>query len=284
MHCAKRTQPKRPPPFERDPSRPINDNLFQRARVFLLRRIPKPWTHSPAPRVFLLPFNLVLKFGRHVSLAEAHTLVFLLKNTKIPVPRVITAFKSEKGCRYILMSRIPGVPLSNLFSELTEEQQRNITLQLRDYISELRTLRSPEPGYVGAVDLTPLHDERVHDGPFGPFDNVAEFHKALRGGIDEKSGHEELDNMIEQEKSRDYSCRMTHGDLSFRNIVTYGGKVTGIVDWETAGWYPDYWEYASAFYSFFDCVDLRPKIEEFLDAYPEKRETEQTRRRLFNMM
>lgn len=76
---------------------------------------------------------------------------------------------------------------------------------------------------------------------------------------------------------------MTHGDLSFRNIIVQGEMLTGIVDWETAGWYPDYWEYASAFYSFFDCVDLRPTIDEFLDPYLEERETDQIRRRLFNM-
>ena len=181
------------------------------------------------------------------------------------------------------MSRIRGVPLSNLFDELSEEKQRKILRQLRNCISELRALRSPEPGYVAAVDLTPLHDERVHDGPFGPFDSIPEFHKALRQGI-EKSGHVELDNMIEMEKNRDYSLRMTHGDLSFRNIIVQGEKLAGIVDWETAGWYPDYWEYSSTFYSFFDCVDLSPRIDEFLDAYPEKRETEQIRRRLFNMM
>lgn len=284
MHRAKRSRSKRSLPSERDPSRPINDTLFQRARLFLLRNIPKRWTHSPAPRVLLLPFNLVLKFGRHVSLSEAHTLEFVSKNSQIPVPRVVTAFESKTGHRYILMSRIRGVPLSSVFNELTEEKQCNILRQLRNYISELRALHSPEPGYVGAVDLTPLHDERVHDGPLGPFDSIPEFHMALRRGIEEKSGHAELDNMIEMEKIQDYSCRMTHGDLSFRNIIVQGEKLTGIVDWETAGWYPDYWEYASTFYSFFDCEDLRPRIDEFLDAYPEKRETEQTRRRLFNMM
>lgn len=46
----------------------------------------------------------------------------------------------------------------------------------------------------------------------------------------------ELDIMIEMEKTRDYSCRMTHGDLSFRNIMMECK--------ETSGWYPNYWEYA----------------------------------------
>lgn len=26
------------------------------------------------------------------------------------------------------------------------------------------------------------------------------------------------------------------------------GRVAAIIDWEMAGWYPEYWEYAKAFY------------------------------------
>lgn len=37
----------------------------------------------------------------------------------------------------------------------------------------------------------------------------------------------------------------THGDIAPRNImVDENGNITGIIDWEWAGWYPDYWEYA----------------------------------------
>jgi aminoglycoside phosphotransferase len=36
----------------------------------------------------------------------------------------------------------------------------------------------------------------------------------------------------------------THADLNLRNIlVDEMGKISGIVDWECAGWYPEYWEY-----------------------------------------
>ena len=177
-----RAKSKRSALSERDPSRPINSTSFQRARLFLLRNIPKRCTHSPAPKVLLLPFDLALKFGRQVSLSEAHTLEFVAKNSHIPVPRVITAFESKNGQRYILMSRIRGVPLSSVFSQLSEEKQRNILRQLREYMNELRAIRSPEPGYIGAVDLSPLHDERVYDGPFAPFKTVQEFHQALRRG------------------------------------------------------------------------------------------------------
>lgn len=38
----------------------------------------------------------------------------------------------------------------------------------------------------------------------------------------------------------------THGDLDARNILVENGCVTGIVAWEQAGWYPEYWEYVKA--------------------------------------
>ena len=41
----------------------------------------------------------------------------------------------------------------------------------------------------------------------------------------------------------------THGDLSLRNILAENGKITGIVDWENAGPFPEYWEYTKAHYS-----------------------------------
>ena len=38
----------------------------------------------------------------------------------------------------------------------------------------------------------------------------------------------------------------THADLHFSNIMVSDGHISGIIDWETAGWYPDYWEYCRA--------------------------------------
>jgi aminoglycoside phosphotransferase (APT) family kinase protein len=39
----------------------------------------------------------------------------------------------------------------------------------------------------------------------------------------------------------------THGDLTLRNIMVSGDpgscRVTAILDWEQAGWYPEYWEF-----------------------------------------
>lgn len=36
----------------------------------------------------------------------------------------------------------------------------------------------------------------------------------------------------------------THADINMRNVlVNENGRISGIVDWECAGWFPEYWEY-----------------------------------------
>ncbi|KAF2684951.1 hypothetical protein K458DRAFT_442677 [Lentithecium fluviatile CBS 122367] len=34
----------------------------------------------------------------------------------------------------------------------------------------------------------------------------------------------------------------SHGDFAQHNILVKDGAVTGLLDWEYAGWYPEYWE------------------------------------------
>lgn len=73
---------------------------------------------------------------------------------------------------------------------------------------------------------------------FGPFANEDDFNKDLRSGafpdVVHRTGHQIV---------------FTHGDLNMRNILVHNGKLSGIIDWETAGWYPDYWEHTKAHFA-----------------------------------
>jgi Ser/Thr protein kinase RdoA (MazF antagonist) len=41
--------------------------------------------------------------------------------------------------------------------------------------------------------------------------------------------------------------KFTHGDIKHHNIlVDEEGHITGLLDWESAGWYPEFWEYTTA--------------------------------------
>lgn len=80
----------------------------------------------------------------------------------------------------------------------------------------------------------------------GPFSDEANFSQELRFSDEPcRRGHEIV---------------FTHADLNPRNILIDkvaipGGKkswrVTGIVDWETAGYYPEYWDFTKAMFEGF---------------------------------
>lgn len=54
----------------------------------------------------------------------------------------------------------------------------------------------------------------------------------------------DADEICDMHRSKDWELRFTHADLNYSNILVEGDKVTGIIDWGTSGWYPEYWEYA----------------------------------------
>lgn len=75
-----------------------------------------------------------------------------------------------------------------------------------------------------------------------------------------------------------HSSVFTHTDLQRKNILIKevpGGEsgarhfdVSAVLDWEDAGWYPSYWEYAGCFVDFQWVDDWPEKVEQILDACP----------------
>ncbi|KAK2877840.1 hypothetical protein FQN49_001133 [Arthroderma sp. PD_2] len=257
----------------------VEKKLLPRTISFLRRFRP-----SLAPRVFVLTPDLIVKYGSYSILSEARALEFVAKNTIVPLPRVVRTYRCLDGDCYILMKRCPGVPLSTVIHTMSEEEKKRILLQLRTYMDELRSLKPDRAGVVGSTDFGPLNDLRLVTGPCGPFGNVIAFHRGISGGFESPTGHDEFDKMSAEQDSRSYSINFTHGDLSLGHIYCHNGRITGIIDWESAGWFPDYWEYVMTWDSFWQTQRFRDDIASFLDPFPRELETEQTRRRLFGII
>ena len=104
---------------------------------------------------------------------------------------------------------------------------------------------------------------------FGSFKSIEEIHKKLRQGI---QFHPKLDpEVIELINLHDRLWPppvFTHGDLSSLNILVRGDGVVGIIDWETAGWLPSYWEYTTACQVNPQNYLWRDEIDRFLDPMP----------------
>lgn len=208
---------------------------------------------------------------------------FIARNTSIPVPKIYCAF-TYKGWTYIVMQRVRGECLANSWKSRSPESQARILQQLKEMIDSMRRITPPSTAIANA-DGGRLWDCRLPGKSlsFGPFGNIDCFHQYLRGGIKSPSSEYPPDlNELVDLHSREWPPPVfTHGDLSSLNILVEGDTIVGIVDWETAGWYPMYWEYTTACQVNFRNAFWRAEIEKFLEPWPEELRMETLRQTYF---
>jgi hypothetical protein len=120
---------------------------------------------------------------------------------------------------------------------------------LKDYLAELKAIPNPfSPDKAISNTLgEACRDRRIRGAmPVGPFANEAAFSQVLR--------------FSDEPARRGHKIVFTHADLNPRNILvdrvtlsdgSTGWCVKGIVDWENAGYYPEYWECTKALFEGF---------------------------------
>ncbi|KAJ6567490.1 hypothetical protein B0H10DRAFT_1754027, partial [Mycena sp. CBHHK59/15] len=112
---------------------------------------------------------------------------------------------------------------------------------------QLRALSSPHPHHVSGFMGGPFLSYRIGLHPVGPFANVAQFHAQPFCTVWTKNPDDRIQSLIADRAAREYRIHLTHGDLLPHNIMTDGAcRATGLIDWECAGWMPEYWELASS--------------------------------------
>lgn len=203
--------------------------------------------------------------------------------TSVPVPKVYCTFE-RKGVTYIVMSRLQGSPIGHRWEHRSQKSRERLLKQLREYVEEMRSLRPTREVGVEGVDGGKLYDVRISGGVngFGPFKSIYDFHFFLRDGVDiSQEQQPDINELVERHTTARYDLRLTHGDLNSMNILVKGDDIVGIVDWDTCGWYPEYWEYTSArnvnpFNEFW-----KDEIPKFLDEYPDAASMEAIRQQHF---
>ncbi|KAF5371022.1 hypothetical protein D9615_010036 [Tricholomella constricta] len=203
--------------------------------------------------------------GGRVRLTDARTLDFIAKNTSIPVPRVQDVFFAYNET-WVVMDYIDAPLLHRVWHQLTKEEQLSSMHQLKGYIDQLRALRPPEPGKVQAVDGGPCLESRISTEPWGPFDTIADFQQ-LYGYEYVRENFPEFRDNFDKVKGRVYRTVFTHGDLGPHNILWKDGKIVAIIDWETAGWLPEYWEYTMCYFTGPELPSWWELYEQVMDRY-----------------
>jgi aminoglycoside phosphotransferase (APT) family kinase protein len=86
----------------------------------------------------------------------------------------------------------------------------------------------------------------------GPFSSVETFYNYLFAPASDHTFKSDTEyqktlSRAERLQNRQHRIVFTHGDFKAHNIlVDDDGHLSGFLDWESAGWYPEYWEFTTA--------------------------------------
>lgn len=240
------------------------------------------WKSSPG---LTSVFNICIKVKPFESLAEARAMRFVAQNTSVPVPKVYCAF-IYKGSTYVVMWRIQGKMAWYGWQSRSEQSKARILDQLRRIVTELRSVPCPEGTSVGGVGGGPFCDCRLPSRLlWGPYTTVRDFHRAFANDADIDAEYANLPSDVSKlfDFYRQSGNRLvlTHGDLSSLNTLVEADQVTGIVDWETAGWFPPYGEYTCAKNANPQNEFWADVVDKFLEPRPYELETEGIRQKYF---
>lgn len=225
-----------------------------------------------ADQVCRLPRRRIVKLRCHPNELEA--MEYVRQHTTIPVPRIFKVYKDGDHC-HILMEEVPGDYDTRIgYGQMTSEQVKTFGRELADYIGQLRSLQPPEPGFIGSLSLGSSLDHRLSGTRFGPFHSIADFHTYLRRGHPLENWGNKPDVVKTHSKPETYTVKFTHADLHPNNIIVKDGHITAIIDWEFAGWYPEYWEYTKMYWgereswaNFYKAVEEEDEIVKYPDEY-----------------
>ncbi|KAK0390715.1 hypothetical protein NLU13_0218 [Sarocladium strictum] len=235
-----------------DPALPTPNSIV-RALIILTIKARR---HRPFRRIWRKQSGLFHIFGvcikvRHDGdLNEAHALQLVSRQTAIPVPKLHYAF-THHGTSYIVTQHIDGIMAATRWPFRSKESQARILDQLQSMIQELRSVKPPAGVGVSSVAGGPIYDCRLpRTSHWGPFPTVRDFHQALIDPVDMNTEYaweperSDISQLVQFYREAEEKVVLTHGDLSSLNILVRGDDVVAIVDWETAGWLPEYWEYS----------------------------------------
>jgi Phosphotransferase enzyme family len=213
-----------------------------RIRKRLGRKIHDPYSSS---RAIPIGFGKIIKL--RCNPAEVESIEYIRQHTSIPVPKIFRVYKYKlKGmgdCEDVIMQYVDGETLAAAWDKMTKASKEAVCKELAGYVEQMRKLKPPKEGFVGSVCLGTACDYRFGQDRFGPFESIKDFH-AYNLRYDPLHAWEAEKEVVQvHSKSKSYTSKFTHGDLMPRNIMFKNGRITAIIDWENAGWFPEYWEY-----------------------------------------
>lgn len=156
-----------------------------------------------------------------------------MRNTSIPVPKVCGYYKTA-GFEHLVMENMPGMTFEEAWPVLDGPGKESIAAEVLEFVKQLRALQSPN------IQATYIHRLPLKPGLASTADfNLERFSQLPSNEHISQYVQERTTNLHPQPNV------YTHGDLDWSNILVQDGRVSGIIDWESSGYFPDYWEWVT---------------------------------------
>ncbi|EIW66657.1 hypothetical protein M231_06262 [Tremella mesenterica] len=184
--------------------------------------------------------GITLKFGQGVT-KEEYDILQLVHSTGCTFSPVPLEWSTYQECNVIAMTTLPGLPYGH--KRIYPGDKESICGDLKRIMDDLNDsldamgIRPPYPDQVCSLEGSsclrlPYFDE-LGPGPVA-LEHLVENMTCRTPQLDSlKDRHESILRMLQTDRG----VRFCHMDLHPGNILVEGGKVTGIADWEYAGWY-----------------------------------------------
>jgi hypothetical protein len=190
----------------------------------------------------------VEKHGYGVNPSETIAMKQVEEHTNVPTAKLLDSFFSGNEGQ-IVMTYIPGLNLEAAWPSMDDGRKAKICNSLWEMVAELRSVpRPPELSdhFLCLADGSPSPDVLIRN--FEDTRNALATDDDVRTRIIERyqyfGGHQYA-KILPDMLPRSTRSVFTHADIAPRNIIVNSeGEIAALLDWERAGWYPEYWELA----------------------------------------
>ena len=200
--------------------------------------------------IFDLGEGVVAKVGEDLDCDEASTMRFLEERfPSFPAPRCLGQVAIGRKS-LLFMTKIPGSTLESRWPTLSTQSKVDIQLSLNRAILVLRGVEKAEGQLLGSLSGR-CRDIRTSDRyTESPVHDETAFNEFLLSSPQSRVSNS-YKSWIKSMLRTDHRIVFTHGDFHPRNIMVVdledgGVSLSGILDWEASGLYPEYWEYLKA--------------------------------------
>jgi hypothetical protein len=151
------------------------------------------------------------------------------------------------------MTQLPGPELGQAYKSLSLDAKATVLAELKTYLATIRQWTSPWGNeHICSITGGPIRSARVPNHTIGPCESTREFHDySLAPARNTSASEAEFEETLQRARRLQLlqrpGVKFKHGDLKHHNILLGDkGRISGLLHWESAGWYLEFWEYTTA--------------------------------------